>query len=245
MVWGAAPYGSLPTAGATEVANAHPAVGAAAHFAAYHLFGVHPQVTPTTHLGVVAFSASAVAVDAVTVTYTVTPSLTGTVIVTVTGPGDPVVLGYVVQLDGSYLVTVLGMIPLQPYTIEASNGFYTVPADYTALPGDVQTGYRILEAVTYACGKQVQDLSGVPACQMVTNFDVFDTVMYVTSTLGFPPAGYLRVSGLLLEYMSKTSQSFTFPAPVLRYPLIPQGTTVFLASDWVTPDGAGFGAGGD
>jgi hypothetical protein len=227
MAWGAAPHGSLPTAGATEVANAHPAVGAAAH------------------LEVVAFSASAVAVDAVTVTYTVTPSLTGTVTLTVTGPGDPVVLGYVVQLDGSYLVTVLGMIPLQSYIIEATSGPYTVPAGYTALPGDTRAGYRILEALTYAAGKQVQDLSGVPACQMVTDFDVFDTVMYVTSTLGFPPAGYLRVSGLLLEYTSKTSQSFTFPAPVLRYPLIPQGTPVFLASDWVTPDGAGFGTGGD
>lgn len=244
MVWGSAPYGSLPTSGATEVAEAHPSAQVTTHIGAYRLLELHGRIAVTGHLEIAAFTASASAVDAVTVLYTVDPGLTGVVTFTVEGPGDPEVLGYTVQLDGSYLVTVLGMVPSQPYTITASNGAYGVPADFVALPGEAGAGYRILEALTYAAGKQLQELSGAPACRLVTNFDVFDTVMWVTSTLGFPDAGFIRIAGLLLEYTSKTSQSFTLAAPALRYPVIPQGSMVFLASDWVTPDGAGFGTGG-
>lgn len=244
MVWGSAPYGSLPPSGATKVAEAHPSAQVTTHAGAHRLLELHGRLAVIGHLEVTAFTAAASPVDAVTVLYTVTPGLGGTIVFTVIGPGDPVVIGYTVQLDGSYLVTVLGMIPGQPYTITASNGVYDVPAGFVALPGEVGAGYRILEALTYAAGKQVQDLSGSPACKLVTNFDVFDTVMWVTSTLGFPDAGFIRIAGLLLEYTSKTSQSFTLAAPALRYPLIPQGSMVFLASDWVTPDGAGFGTGG-
>lgn len=241
MTWGSQPYGSLPTSGATEVVETHPRVVPTTTVGTYRVLALHPCAVPSMHLSLLSFIATAAPVDAVVVLYTISPALAGTVVFTVTGPGDPVVLGYTVQLDGSYLVTVIGLIPLQEYVIAASNGLYAVPAEFTALAGVVPSGYKLLEALTYAAGKQLQDLSGMPACKLLTNLDVFDDTLYVSSTLGFPPRGWIRLGGLLLEYTSKTSQSFTLRAAVLRYPLIPQGSLVFLATDMVTPDGAGFG----
>lgn len=241
MTWGSLAFGSLPAEGTTETVEAHPRVTPTTTIGLQRTLALHAEVVPFSHLTLMSFIATASAVDGVTVLYTVDPALVGTVTFTVSGPGDPTVLGYTVQMDGSYLVMVLGLIPLQAYTIAASNGLYAVPAEFDALAGTTPSGYKILEALTYAAGKQLQALSGQPGCVLRANLDVFDTTLYVSSTLGFPEAGWIRLGGLLLEYVSKTSQSFTLRTAALRYPLIPQGAIIFLATDMVTPDGAGFG----
>lgn len=244
MAWGSTPFGSLPSEGGVATVQAHPLAQGSASAGAYKVLAIHPRGVSRVQGGDLRlYVTSAEAVDAITVLMTVSPTLAEPVTFTVSGPGNPVVLGYVLQLDGSFLVTVLGLIPGEDYVIMAASGYNEAPAPFTALIAQAGTGYKIIEAITYAAGKQMQELAGQPACRLKADLDIYATVVYVTSTLGFPQRGWLRVGSLLLEYLSKTSQSFTLREAALRYPLIAQGARVTLAVDMVTPDGAGFGTG--
>ena len=208
-----------------------------------HVSGLHSQSQAQLHIGAMQYGLTFVQQDSLNFVAQVFPQVTGSVTFTLTGPGDPIVLGYTVQLDGSFLVTVLGGIPLQSYTVSVY-----VPSVGVTLTAFIvwqaeaePLGYKILEALTYAFGKQVQELGGVPCTHIINDLDIYDTIVQVKSTLGFPRIGWIRIGAMLVEYISKTSESFTLRTPALRYPIVQAGTRVLLAVEKITPDGANTG----
>jgi len=241
MPWGDTTYGELPSSGEVKTGQAAPAVSLTIHLWPYRTLSFSPVFDLAASLAPQEVSADAYASDLTTVVMTFSPALADPLTFSVAGPGSPVVIGYTISGDGSYHVTVLGMIPLQGYIITVSNGMLLIAAPFTAVASLVGPGYKLMEAITYACGKALQELAGMPATKMTANLDVTDTVVQVTSTLGFPNRGWLRMAGLVLEYTGRTTQSFTLVEPVLRYPIIPEGTRIFLAVELITPDGANVG----
>lgn len=202
------------------------------------------RASPRMSVGAITYGMLVVQQGPLEFAVVVSPQLGSPVVFSVSGPGDPVVLGYTVQLDGSYLVTILGGIPLEAYTLTAGDGVSTVSAAFVWASEGEPNGYKILEALTYAFGKQVQEIAGAPCTRIINNLEPFDTIVQVTSTLGFPRIGWIRIGAMLVEYVSKTSQSFTLRTPLLRYPVITAGTRVLLAVELITPDGAGVGTEG-
>lgn len=69
--------------------------------------------------------------------------------------------------------------------------------------------FNTLGALTQAIGVELQLLSGTPITALVANFAPGDTILYVQSTLGFPPAGYVRVGSVQVYYDSKTPTRLT------------------------------------
>lgn len=169
------------------------------------------------------------------------PALSDAVAFTLTGEGNPIVFNWVRLNDNSLLLLVLGAVPYTTLNVaiaDVSGGAddsYEVPAD--AVPH----GAKLLEAITYAFGKQLQHVSGSPVCTLRKDLGIFDTVLHVDSTLGFPSTGWVRLGELVLEYTSRTSQSLTLRTSALRYPMIRRGTLAYLDVTMITPDGAGFG----
>lgn len=170
-----------------------------------------------------------------------TPVLTDAVSFELTGAGNPIVLNWVRLNDQSLLLLVLGAVPYTSVQVAITDTSGTATATYEVPADAVPGGAKILEAITYAFGKQLQGLNGVPACTLRKDLGVFDEVLYVDSTLGFPSRGWVRLSELVLEYTSRTSQSLTLRAPALRYPMIRRGTMAYFEAPMLTPDGAGFG----
>lgn len=169
------------------------------------------------------------------------PVLSDNAVFALVGPGAPIVLNWVRLADESVLLLVLGAIPRTQVALTViddaleSTDTYTVPED--AVPA----GMKVLEALTHAFGKQVQYTAGVPACVLKADLGLFDTQVYVSSTLGFPPQGWMRIGDQLLQYTSRTSQSFALLAPALIYPKVRKGTVAYSEVSLITPDGAGFG----
>lgn len=170
------------------------------------------------------------------------PVLSDTPTFQLTGQGDPIVFNWTRLADDSVLLLVLGAIPKTPVTITVTDGpFNTIEADFIVPSDPLRKGMKILEALTYAFGKQVQHYAGVPACLLRADLGPFDTVLYVESTLGFPNKGWVRIGEMVLEYTSRTAQSFTLRNPSLVYPKVRRGTAVYSEVSLITPDGAGFG----
>ena len=170
------------------------------------------------------------------------PPMTDAVTFTLSAPGNPVVHSKVRLADDSLLLLVLGAVPRTEAVLTIDDGAngtasetYTVPAD------TLSNGKKVLEAITYAFGKQAQYTYGVPSAMLRADLGPFDTLLYVDSTLGFPPAGWLRLGELVLEYTARTAQSFTLRQASLVYPKARRGTAVYSEVTLITPDGAGFG----
>lgn len=169
------------------------------------------------------------------------PVLSENAAFTLVGPGAPIVLNWVRLADESVLLLVLGAIPRTQVALTVtddaleSTDAYIVPVD------SVPAGMKVLEALTHAFGKQVQYTAGMPACVLKADLELFDTQVAVSSTLGFPPQGWLRIGDQLLQYTSRTSQSFALLAPALIYPKVRKGTVAHSEVSLITPDGAGFG----
>ena len=169
------------------------------------------------------------------------PVLSDSATFAVAGSGNPIVLNWVRLADESVLLLVLGAIPRTSVAVTVTDDTlesieaYTVPAD------EVPYGMKVLEALTHAFGKQVQYTSGIPACVLKADLGLFDTQLYVSSTLGFPSTGLLRIGEMVLQYTARTSQSFTLLEPALIYPAVRKGTVVYSEVSLITPDGAGFG----
>lgn len=68
--------------------------------------------------------------------------------------------------------------------------------------------FNAIGAYTYATGVEVQVLAGVPVTTLVRDFAAGDTWIEVRSTLGFPPAGHIRVGPWAVYYASKTPTRF-------------------------------------
>ena len=169
------------------------------------------------------------------------PVLSDAVTFSMAGPGNPIVFNWVRLADQSLLLLVLGAVPLTGVSLTIEDGANSDVLQYEVPADSVPSGKKILEAITYAFGKQVQHTAGVPSCTLRADLGTFDTVMYVDSTLGFPARGWLRLGELVLEYTSRTAQSFTLKAPALVYPKARRGNAVYSEVALITPDGAGFG----
>lgn len=169
------------------------------------------------------------------------PVLTDEVTFALSGEGNPIVLNWVRLYDSSLLLLVLGAVPRTTVQITITDTSGTATATYYVPAAAVPHGAKVLEAITYAFGKQLQNLNGVPTCTLRKDLGVFDNTLYVDSTLGFPARGWVRLSELVLEYTSRTAQSLTLRMPALRYPMIRRGTLAYLEVPLFTPDGAGFG----
>ncbi len=68
--------------------------------------------------------------------------------------------------------------------------------------------FNTIGAYTYAVGVELQVLAGVPVTHLVADFVPGATYLRVRSTLGFPPAGYVRGPDGLFYYASKTPTRF-------------------------------------
>jgi len=226
MPWSSSPYTSLPLSGTDGTVVAYGAQG----------------VTGSTTLEVYyAGTAVAVGPELVQVTFTGTP-VPSPVTFTVTGPGGVFVLEVTPQLDGTFLVVVPGMLPLQMYAMVATSGDIVVIMPYQALASYEPLGMKLLEALTYALGKECQEHAGAPETYSTHPLNYTDTVLRVRSTLGFPVRGWVRLGAMLLEYTSKTATTLTLRVPTIRYPEVNAQTRVLLAVEYITPEGANFGS---
>lgn len=169
------------------------------------------------------------------------PPMSDNVVFILTGLDNPLVFNWTRLADQSLLLLVLGAVPKTEVTVQIADLGENVGVPYTVPDDPLSQGKKILEAITYAFGKQAQYTMGVPACVLRADLGSFDTVLYVDSTLGFPSRGWLRLGELTLEYISRTAQSFTLRQASLVYPQARKGTAVYSAVHMLTPDGAGFG----
>jgi len=169
------------------------------------------------------------------------PALSDAATISLVGMGAPIVFNRVRLADDSLLTLVLGAVPYSEVFVTVTDGTETAEEAYTVPADPYRNGAKILEAMTYAFGKQVQCTSGVPSCALRADVGPFDTTVYVDSTIGFPERGWIRIGERVLEYGSRTSQSFQLTAQSLVYPYVTRGTAVFSAVEYITPDGAGFG----
>lgn len=169
------------------------------------------------------------------------PVLSDAATFSMTGDGNPIVFNRVRLADQSVLLLVLGAIPRTLASLTVTDGDNTATLSYEVPADTLSPGKKVLEAITYAFGKQAQYQTGVPSCVTRADLGTFDTVLYVESTLGFPAYGWLRIGELSLEYTSRTAQSFTLRAPALVHPKVRKGTAVYSEVHLITPDGAGFG----
>jgi hypothetical protein len=169
------------------------------------------------------------------------PVLSDDVVFSMQGQGDPLVFNWVRLADQSLMLLVLGAIPKSMVSLLVTDGTNTATVTYEVPADTVPRGMKVLEVITYAFGKQVQYAMGLPSCLLKADLGPFDTVLYVDSTLGFPPRGWVRVGELLLEYVSRNAQSFTLRAASLVYPKVRRGTAAYSEVSLITPDGAGFG----
>jgi hypothetical protein len=170
-----------------------------------------------------------------------TPALSDEAVISLQASGAPLVFNRVRLFDESLLLLVLGAIPYSTVLVTVADGAETATDSYVVPADPYRQGSKILEALTYAFGKQVQFTAGVPSCVLRADLGPFDVVVYVDSTIGFPARGWVRLGDRSLEYVSRTSQSFTLAAPSMVYPYANRGTALFSAVHLITPDGAGFG----
>jgi hypothetical protein len=169
------------------------------------------------------------------------PALSDTATLTLVGPGNPIVFNRTRLADMSMLLLVLGAIPKTTVAVTIVDGANEAETTYEVPADPLSFGKKVLEAVTYAFGKQAQYSYGTPSCALRADVGLFDTVLYVDSTLGFPARGWLRLGEHSLEYTARNAQSFTLKEPVLIYPKVRRGTALYSEVHLITPDGAGFG----
>ena len=169
------------------------------------------------------------------------PVLSDTPTFSLVGPGNPIAFNWVRLSDASLLVLVLGAVPKTPVALTVTDGENTATIVYDVPAAPLAYGKKLLEAITYAFGKQAQFCGGMPSCVLRADVGLFDTVLYVDSTMGFPARGWVRVGERVLEYTSRTSQSFALKEAAFVYPKIARGTALYSEVNLITPDGAGFG----
>lgn len=93
----------------------------------------------------------------------------------------------------------------------------------------------LLEALTYAFGKEVQFVDGRPVTRTTGDFAPADTELNVHSTLGFPSAGVVWLYGREFQYTGKTDTSFT-GIDAWRPLTIPRGSYVVSATRRLLPE---------
>jgi hypothetical protein len=84
--------------------------------------------------------------------------------------------------------------------------------------------FGLLEALTYAVGKELQYIGGVPATRSTEDLLPGDTILRVKSTLGFADSGSVRVEGFLIPYTEKADTAFLLREPI--YLILAAGSLV-------------------
>ncbi len=176
--------------------------------------------------------------------------------------GNVLVVDAVQTAPAVFALEVNGLLPGMDYVVSATfdDGMNPPNADSfdlavsaSALSADGEpfihtTGgvlpypYGLLEALTFAFGKESQTMAGVPACTTTANFAVGDVNLFVTSTFGFPDSGSLWAPGQKkLTYTSKTDTAFVGVAKGQEdYLALSDRSQLTLVSRDVTPPGYGY-----
>lgn len=68
--------------------------------------------------------------------------------------------------------------------------------------------FGLLEALTFAAGKELQSVGGRPTTRVTENFPIGGQFLRVRSTLGFPAAGSISIDGIKVEYSEKADTAF-------------------------------------
>lgn len=125
-----------------------------------------------------------------------------------------------------------------------ATGIVYVTAHYDLAPAQEvpPQGFKILEALTYAFGKELQFLGGGPKTRLVRPLTYLDPFMRVESTLGFPRAGTVFVGKTQVSYTSKTETKLYLAEPFPAFMTFNTHSPVTLITALVTPDGAGTGS---
>jgi hypothetical protein len=159
-------------------------------------------------------------------------------------------LSVVPPFDGSLTISfsegLLEITPLTPggeYTISCKkyvddiydsdeSATFLVPTDVENPAGQViattkPRPFGLLEALTFAAGKELQAVGGMPTTRVAKDLQPGETILLVRSTLGFPSSGKIRVEGLLVAYSEKVDTAFRLAEPL--YAVLGVGSVV--ASD--------------
>lgn len=93
----------------------------------------------------------------------------------------------------------------------------------------------VLEALTHALGKEVQEVGGRSCTHVTANFLPSDTTLKVHTTLGFPDAGVIWLQGKEFAYTSRTDKTFV-GIDAWRPLAIARGAPVVSATRRIRPD---------
>jgi hypothetical protein len=113
----------------------------------------------------------------------------------------------------SYALVVVQVDPLTGADLTEKALILEVPASVLNVDGKVVASlvprqFGILEALTFAAGKLIQSVGGVPACRVAEDASTSSSIIFATSTLGFPRSGFLNIEGQLLEYIDTCDTAF-------------------------------------
>lgn len=139
--------------------------------------------------------------------------------------GKAFVLSYEQVSDDTYILTTTPLTPDGPYRllcdqvvlgelfrIPINVGFLTPPALENPA-GEIIAMIRprtfgLLEALTFAAGKELQAVGGRPTTRVTENFQIGGEYLRVRSTLGFPSSGSLSIDGVKVQYVEKADTAF-------------------------------------
>jgi hypothetical protein len=103
------------------------------------------------------------------------------------------------------------------------------PPDLSSPDGDIiaiqePRPFGILEALSFAVGKELQSVGGAPATRVTADLLPGRRLLRVRSTLGFPSSGRISVEGLNIPYVAKADTAFLLEDGI--YSLLNVGTLV-------------------
>ena len=81
----------------------------------------------------------------------------------------------------------------------------------------LEWSHKMIDVLTEVFGEATQRLSGKPQTFVVSNFKNTDSVLFVETTLGFPPKGKIFVEGKKYSYTEKDAMSFRGITPHIFY----------------------------
>lgn len=194
---------------------------------------------------------------ATTLSLTATPQTPTTILAVLNGVYT--VTGWDLTLDGeavsivsaaalsttSWTLTTDYLRPGREYVLEVTTDdpdsdtdTFTIPTtapwiDYTKWP--LPFPKKLLEASTYAFGKELQFLGGQPETYLAENYVAQSTTMKVGSTLGAQPSGTATVAGQRFSYTSKTPTHLMGVSGDWVFDNIPKGVKVVFDAKAVKP----------
>jgi len=139
--------------------------------------------------------------------------------------GRSFVLAYIRTAPDTYLLTLTPLTPNGVYRLICEQvevgGLFRLGVDAEMLaPPDLENPegeviamkrprmFGLLEALTFAAGKELQSVGGRPTTRVSENFPIGGRFLRVRSTLGFPASGSISIDGVKVEYTEKADTAF-------------------------------------